>query len=226
MTNISANLQQLNHEIRSLNNTTELIAVSKNFTTAAIVEAYQTGMRKFGENYPQELEQKALELANYPDIEWHFIGNIQSNKTKLIAKHATYVHTIAKEQHAKRLSDQRPVDKPKLKVMLEINISEEENKHGLAPDFAAIKHLADYITSLPNLELCGLMGMASDSEDKDVIKKQFLQLTHYQDELNKHGFKIQELSMGMSNDYQLAIECGATLVRIGSKIFGVRNYDN
>lgn len=226
MSNISANLAQIQNEIQTLNSTTKLIAVSKTFPTSAIIEAYQAGMRKFGENYPQELAQKSQELEFYNDIEWHFIGNIQSNKTKLIAEHASYVHTIAKEQHAKRLNDQRPLAKPKLKVMLEINISQELNKHGLATDIAEIIQLAKYITTLPNLELCGLMGMASDTTDVKIIRQQFMRLASYKDELNKQGFAICELSMGMSNDYQIAIECGATLIRVGSKIFGVRTYDN
>lgn len=225
MTNIVNNLAKITRELNECNNkSVSLIAVSKMFSKDAIVEAYDAGVRKFGENYPQELATKASILNKY-DIEWHFIGNIQSNKTKLIAENASWVHTIAKTQHAKRLNDQRPKDRLALQVLIEVNISNEENKHGVT-SFDEVLELATFIQLQPNLKLRGLMGMASDTEDHNIIRQQFNTLAELKNKLNQRGFDLSELSMGMSNDYKIAIECGATLIRIGSKIFGARNYDN
>lgn len=225
MTNIVQNLAEIMQDLsKCYNKNVSLIGVSKMFPEAYIVEAYNAGLIKFGENYPQELAAKASNLNEY-DIEWHFIGNIQSNKTRLIAENASWVHTIAKAQHAKRLNDQRPKDKPALQVLIEVNISNEKNKYGLI-SFDDILELATFIHSQPNLELRGLMGMASDTENEYIIRQQFNTLSELKNKLNQHGFDLSELSMGMSNDYKIAVECGATFIRIGSKIFGARNYDN
>ena len=202
----------------------KLIAVSKTYPSNYIIEAHQAGQLAFGENYLQELANKASELKDL-NLEWHFIGNIQSNKSKIIAEHAHYLHTLTKLSHAKRINDQRNESLPVLKVLIEVNISQEPNKHGL-DNFAEILHLANELKQLPRLELCGLMGMASETNDHELILQQFLQLKDYQNKLNQQGFNLAELSMGMSGDYQLAIQAGATMVRIGSKIFGKRNYDN
>lgn len=221
---IHEKIQRLSTEIVQQHNA-KLIAVSKTFPESAIIEAYNAGMRRFGENYPQEFAKKAINLSKLHDIEWHFIGNIQSNKTKLIAEHAAYVHTLAKQNHAERLNNQRPYDKPPLNVLIEVNISQEANKHGVI-SLDELLALANFIQTQPRLQLRGLMCMASDTTDIGVIHTQFMQLAQYKNHLNQHGFTLTELSMGMSNDYHIALECGATFVRIGSKIFGARNYEN
>ena len=227
MTSITENLTTLRNHITDLNlkyNTTaKLIAVSKTYPVTAIIEAYQNTQRQFGENYAQELAQKAHELSQLTDIEWHFIGTIQSNKTKLIAENAAWVHTLTKLQHALRLNNQRPANMPPLQVLIEVNISNEASKGGLS-NLADIIDLANKIKKLPNLNLRGLMGMAANCNDENILASQFDKLKLYLQELNNLGFNLDQLSSGMSNDYPIAIAHGATLVRIGSKIFGERNY--
>lgn len=220
MTNIATSLNLINQEITSEENNVKLIAVSKNFPTQDILIAHRHGQVAFGENYPQELSEKAKELSNYP-IEWHFIGNIQSNKIKQIAKHASWIHSLSKESHAK-LFNQCRENMEKLNILIEVNISTEEDKHGLHT-FDEVFSFANYINTLPNLNLKGLMGMASNTNDLAILKSQFTKLAQFRDKLNQNGFNLTELSMGMSNDYLEAIKCGSTMVRIGSKIFGVRN---
>lgn len=227
MPNITQNLQQVNNSIKALahEQKVELIAVSKTFPSTLVRQAYADGQRKFAESYPQELAQKTRELADL-EIEWHFIGNIQSNKTKLIAQQASWVHTITKLQHAKRLNDQRPAELAPLQILIEVNISQEPNKYGVN-NWQELIQLAQAIMQLPRLELRGLMGMASATNDQQLIQAQFQQLGRYLEQLNTQGLgNFDQLSMGMSADYPLAIKAGATLVRIGSNIFGARTYDN
>lgn len=227
MLNIAQNLNHVNASINKIKHdaTVEVVAVSKTFSEQLIQNAYDCGQRKFGENYPQELSSKALQLSDL-NIEWHFIGNIQSNKTQLIAKYASWVHTITQFHHAKRLNDQRPADLPPLQVLIEVNISQEQNKLGIN-NFHELIQLAQEISTLPRLKLRGLMGIASNSHDPQQIKAQFQQLNTYLTQLNTHNSsQLDQLSMGMSPDYPLAIEAGATLLRIGSHIFGARTYEN
>ena len=227
MPNIAQNLQHAQAAIDAIAHTqkVELIAVSKTFPSALIRQAYTHGQRKFAESYPQELEKKVAELTDLA-IEWHFIGNIQSNKTKLLAQQASWVHTITKLQHAKRLNDQRPAELAPLQVLIEVNISQESNKQGVN-NWQELIQLAQVIMQLPRLKLRGLMGMASATNDQQLIQAQFQQLGRYLEQLNTQGLgNFDQLSMGMSADYPLAIKAGATLVRIGSNIFGARTYDN
>jgi pyridoxal phosphate enzyme (YggS family) len=228
MTNITQRITKIRQElIQQANNNcaASLIAVSKTIAIEAIQEAYHGAQQiAFCENYPQELANKVEQLKNLP-LEWHFIGNIQSNKTKLIAENAAWVHTLTNLNHATRLNNQRPDHLPPLQILIEVNISNESSKHGLS-NLAEITLLAKEINLLPNLKLRGLMGMASATDDVELIKSQFNQLKDYQQQLNKHGFNLDQLSMGMSGDYIHALECGATMIRIGSLIFGERNYDN
>lgn len=222
--NISAIQQQLTKLRIHYSHPIKLIAVSKTMEVDKIITAYNAGIFAFGENYLQEFKDKAGQLAHLP-IEWHFIGTIQSNKSRIIAKHASYLHTLTKISHAVRINNQRPENLPPLNVLIEINISGETSKQGLSEE-TEITALATEILRLPRLKLCGLMGMASDSSDNQLISSQFKALAHWQARLLELGFILPELSMGMSNDYPLAIEAGATMVRVGSKIFGKRNYDN
>ncbi|AUR53049.1 YggS family pyridoxal phosphate-dependent enzyme [Aquella oligotrophica] len=223
MKNINDDLIALKQEINSTIRPIKLIAVSKTHSEAAILEAINAGQQDFGENYAQEMSSKAINLENH-SISWHFIGTIQSNKTKLIAKHASWVHTLTTPQHAKRLNDQRAEDSPPLNILIEVNISNEESKGGLK-SYAEIYELAKVVTDLPRLKLKGLMGMPSNTKDEQLLKQQFNLLSQYLYQLNQNGFELEHLSMGMSNDYKIAIECGSTMIRIGSKIFGERNYD-
>ncbi len=227
MTNIAQQIIKIRQELvqYTKSSAVNLIAVSKTIAIEAIQEAYHAAQQiAFGENYPQELASKVEQLQNLP-LEWHFIGNIQSNKTKLIAENAAWAHTLANTNHAKRLNNQRPAHLAPLQVLIEVNISDEVSKHGLS-NFAEIAILAKEINSLPNLKLRGLMGMASATDNIELIKAQFNQLKNYQQQLNEQGFNLDQLSMGMSGDYTHALECGATMIRIGSLIFGERNYDN
>ncbi|MBX9597637.1 MAG: YggS family pyridoxal phosphate-dependent enzyme [Burkholderiales bacterium] len=227
MTNITQQIIKIRQELvqYTKSSAVNLIAVSKTIAIEAIQEAYHAAQQiAFGENYPQELASKVEQLQNLP-LEWHFIGNIQSNKTKLIAENAAWAHTLANTNHAKRLNNQRPAHLAPLQVLIEVNISDEVSKHGLS-NFAEIAILAKEINSLPNLKLRGLMGMASATDNIELIKAQFNQLKNYQQQLNEQGFNLDQLSMGMSGDYTHALECGATMIRIGSLIFGERNYDN
>ena len=198
----------------------KLIAVSKTFPSDSIRELYHLGHREFGENYAQEFSQKTSELKDL-DITWHFIGNIQSNKIKLIASDAHWVHSISKITQIEKLSRQRPKNLPKLNILLEVNIASEDSRHGVRTYEELVK-LAGLIKTTDNLQFRGLMGIASATNDEQIIKNQFQTLKKYFDKLQNAGFDIDTLSMGMSNDYELAIKNGSTMIRIGSKIFGNR----
>lgn len=228
MKNISNAIAQLNCDIKKAASNSSskikdiiLVAVSKTCSEEAILTAIKAGQQHFGENYAQELADKANKLHDQKII-WHFIGKIQSNKTRLIAKHASWIHTITKVQQARRLNDQRMANLPPLQVLIEVNISNENNKGGLH-SFAEILQLANEIIKLPHLQLRGLMGIASNTQDKHIITRQFKLLGSYHHQLRHSGIMVDQLSMGMSNDYTLALENGATMLRIGRKIFGERN---
>ncbi len=198
-----------------------LIAVSKTFGINAIRELYDLGQRDFGENYAQEFSQKSNELEDL-DIVWHFIGNIQSNKIKLIATSAHWVHSISTAKQIIKLAKYRPTNLPKLNILLEVNISNEPSRHGIKT-YNELIELANLIKTTNNLQFHGLMGIASDTSDTLLIEKQFQKLVNTYKQLTRDGFDVDTISMGMSNDYELAIKNGSTMIRIGSKIFGSRN---
>lgn len=221
---IQSNLNALKNEIAKIckdRKPPQLIAVSKTQPFDMITAAYQCGLRAFAENYAKELETKTLAL-DLDDIEWHFIGKIQSNKTKIIAKYASWVHSLTNISHAKLLDQHRRNFSSPLQVLIEVNISNEVGKGGLTT-FAQILDLANSLQELPNLKLVGLMGMASHTKDSGLINSQFQTLNNYLQSLNALGFNLDQLSMGMSEDYLLAVANGATHLRIGTKIFGKRN---
>jgi pyridoxal phosphate enzyme (YggS family) len=200
-----------------------LLAVSKTFGPDAVIAAAEAGQTAFGENYLQEaLDKMAAVKALRPDLvlEWHFIGPIQSNKTRQIAEHFDWVHSIEREKIAQRLSDQRPDDMPPLNVCLQINISGEASKSGAAPADAVA--LARSIAAMPRLRLRGLMAIPEPVEDVDRQREPFRQLRDLFDRLRADGLALDTLSMGMSADMPAAIAEGATIVRIGSAIFGNR----
>jgi pyridoxal phosphate enzyme (YggS family) len=196
-----------------------LVAVSKTFPSPAIRAAAACGQRHFGESYIQEARSKQIELADL-DLVWHFIGPIQSNKTREIAAHFDWVHGVGRGKIARRLSEQRPGDLPPLNVCIQVNVSGEASKSGVAPkDVAA---LAGLVSGLPRLKLRGLMAIPEPGGDP---RPRFRLLRALRDELNAQGLALDTLSMGMSGDFEVAIAEGATLVRVGSAIFGKRNYD-
>lgn len=206
---VAANCQQQVH----------LLAVSKAHPVLTIREAYHAGQTMFGENYVQEALDKQEELTDLA-IEWHFIGPIQSNKTQPIAHHFDWVHSIDRLKIAQRLNDARPAHLPPLQVCIQLNISNEETKGGVTPN--EVETLALAITAMPKLKLRGLMTIPAPTNDKNQQRTQFKQVRECYDALLEKGFELDTLSMGMSDDYPTAIEQGATIVRIGSALFGSR----
>ncbi|MFF5863697.1 YggS family pyridoxal phosphate-dependent enzyme [Pseudomonas sp. NPDC012596] len=195
-----------------------LLAVSKTKPASAIREIHAAGVRDVGENYLQEALGKQQELGDLPLI-WHFIGPIQSNKTKAIAEHFDWVHSVDRLKIAQRLSEQRPQGLPPLNICLQVNVSGEDSKSGCAA--ADLPALAHAVAALPNLRLRGLMAIPEPSEDRAEQEAAFATLRQLQNTLN---LGLDTLSMGMSHDLEAAIAQGATWVRIGTALFGARNY--
>ena len=200
----------------------KVLAVSKTFPVADVVQAIQAGARAFGENYVQEGVEKilALRALGYRGLEWHFIGPLQSNKTRLIAEHFDWVHSVDRLKIAQRLAQQRPADLPPLQVCLQVNISYEDSKSGVAP--AEVVALAREIQSLERLQLRGLMAIPQASADFQTQRRSFAAVRQLLDECRAAGLNLDTLSMGMSADLEAAIAEGATIVRVGSAIFGQR----
>jgi hypothetical protein len=196
-----------------------LLAVSKAQAAEKLRRTYEAGQTKFGENYLQEALNKQAELADLK-IEWHFIGPIQSNKTQPIAQHFSWVHGVDRLKIAQRLSDARPVELPPLQICLQVNISGEASKSGVTPN--ELLDLVKVISALPKLTLRGLMTIPEPTDNEALQRQQFKQMRDLLNDLKKQGFTLDTLSMGMSSDYKIAIEEGATIVRIGSAIFGAR----
>lgn len=211
------------HQCNRDPNSVSLLAVSKTFPIDAVNAVAAAGQHAFGENYAQEGVEKAM---TRPDLEWHFIGPIQSNKTRGIAEHFAWVHTIDRLKIAERLSAQRPAALPPLQVCVQINISDETSKSGCAPSEALA--LCQAVAALPNLQLRGLMAIPEATHDQATQRRHFAALRALRDTINAAdaALKINTLSMGMSSDLEAAIAEGATLVRIGSAIFGQRTYTN
>jgi pyridoxal phosphate enzyme (YggS family) len=195
-----------------------LLAVSKTKPAAAIREAHAAGIRDFGENYLQEALEKQVELNDLPLI-WHFIGPIQSNKTRPIAEHFDWVHSVDRLKIAQRLSDQRPAQLPPLNICLQVNVSAEDSKSGCSP--AELAQLAGAVAALPNLRLRGLMAIPEPTDDVAAQHAAFARLRQLRDDLE---LDLDTLSMGMSHDLEAAIAEGATWVRIGTALFGARDY--
>ncbi|MFJ4113584.1 YggS family pyridoxal phosphate-dependent enzyme [Pseudomonas sp. NPDC089758] len=195
-----------------------LLAVSKTKPASAIRELHAAGVCDFGENYLQEALAKQQDLQDLPLI-WHFIGPIQSNKTKAIAEHFDWVHSVDRLKIAQRLSEQRPPSLPPLNICLQVNVSGEASKSGCAPE--DLPGLANAVATLPNLRLRGLMAIPEPSEDRAEQEAAFASLRQLQEGLN---LGLDTLSMGMSHDLEAAIAQGATWVRIGTALFGARSY--
>jgi pyridoxal phosphate enzyme (YggS family) len=228
MTAILSNLQATRQAIEQAaktarRNVTEvrLLAVSKTFPAAAVREAYVGGQIAFGENYLQEALDKIGALRDLP-LEWHFIGPIQSNKTRPIAENFAWVHGVDRLKIAERLSEQRPPHLPPLNICLQVNVSGEDSKSGVAP--TDVLELAQAVRPLPRLKLRGLMTIPSPVTDEIEQREPFAQMRVLLEQLNSQGMALDTLSMGMSHDFPAAILEGATIVRIGTAIFGSRDY--
>ena len=196
-----------------------LLAVSKTKPPEAVRAAISAGQHAFGENHLQDAMTK-VETLSGPGVSWHFIGAVQSNKTRPIAVHFDWVHCIEREKIAKRLSAQRPAGREPLEVCIEVNVSGEETKSGVPP--ANVESLARMVRDLPGLRLRGLMAIPRPSPDIETQRIPFRQLREILDELNAKGLELDTLSMGMTGDLEAAIAEGATIVRIGTAIFGPR----
>lgn len=202
-----------------------LLAVSKTFGPEAVIAAADAGQRAFGENYLQEaLDKQQAVAALRPDLvlDWHFIGPIQSNKTRPVAEHFAWAHAVDREKIARRLSEQRPAGLPPLNVCLQVNVSGEASKSGISPD--ELPALAQAVVAMPGLRLRGLMAIPEPAQDVAQQRKPFAQLRELQQQLREMGIDTDTLSMGMSVDMPAAIAEGATIVRIGTAIFGKRDY--
>ena len=195
-----------------------LLAVSKTKPAQAVREAYAAGMHDFGENYLQEALSKQLELTDLP-LSWHFIGPIQSNKTRAIAENFAWVHSVDRLKIEQRLSEQRPADLPPLNICIQVNVSGEASKSGCTP--ADLPALAQAISALPRLKLRGLMAIPEPTDDRAEQDAAFATVRDLQASLN---LPLDTLSMGMSHDLESAIAQGATWVRIGTALFGARDY--
>ena len=198
----------------------KLLAVSKKQPISKILEAAAAGQRDFGENFVQEGLEK-IEQAASEDLVWHFIGHLQTNKTRAVAEHFDWVHTIDRLKTAKRLSQQRPPDRGPLNVCLQVNIDSEDAKSGVRPKELA--GLAAGVAALPNLNLRGLMCLPAVRDTLDEQKEPFARLRELAESLAVGGIETDTLSMGMSGDYEAAIAEGATIVRIGTAVFGPRS---
>ncbi|MFZ2854555.1 MAG: YggS family pyridoxal phosphate-dependent enzyme [Rhodocyclaceae bacterium] len=231
MTTISAKLQAVRARIEAAarlygRNPQEvaLLAVSKTQPAVCVREALAAGQRAFGENYVQEGVDKVLELrdAHALGIEWHFIGPLQSNKTRAVAENFDWVHSIDRLKIAERLAEQRPTALPPLSLCLQVNVSGEATKSGVA--LADAPALAQAIAQLPRLRLRGLMAIPAPADDFAAQRLPFRRLRELYDQLRADGLALDTLSIGMSHDLEAAIAEGATLVRVGTAIFGERNY--
>ncbi len=221
--NISKNITDIK---ASLPKNVTLVAVSKFHPKEAILEAYNAGQRIFGESRAQELLPKYKELPK--DIEWHFIGSLQSNKVKEIAPFITLIHSIDSLKLLQEVNKQAEKQERKINVLLEIYIAKEEAKHGFTPEECMDLFASKKFQSLPNIQIAGLMGMATFTEDQTQITHEFQTLHQLFEQLKSSYFSEEKsfntLSMGMSQDYMLAIKEGSTMVRIGTDIFGEREY--
>lgn len=200
-----------------------LIAVSKTMPLEAIYEGIEAGILHFGENKAQEFKEKSLELKK--QIIWHYIGHLQTNKVKYVINSADYIHSVDSVKLADEINRRaNGIDKLQ-KVLIEANTSGEDVKYGVRSK-DDLRSLLEHCKNSSNLAPVGLMTMAPYTEDVKIIRDCFKRLKEWQEEMNNHGIGLSELSMGMTNDYRIAIEEGATMLRIGTAIFGERNYNN
>lgn len=225
---VAENISQVTSRIRAAEKAAgripgivQLIAVSKTRSANEVRNAVMAGAQHIGENYLQEALDKQAELSDL-DITWHFIGPVQSNKTRTIADHFDWVHSVDRWKIAKRLNDQRKTAATPLNVCIQVNVSDETTKSGVSLD--ELPELAAQINELPNLKLRGLMAIPSPDQSNEDLAADFARMQQSLNELNELGLALDTLSMGMSGDIELAIAAGSTMVRVGTAIFGPRNY--
>ena len=222
---VDASIAAAAAQVGRARNEVRLLAVSKTFPAQAVLDAMDAGQLLFGENYLQEALDKIAAVAQARPgaaVEWHFIGPIQSNKTRPIATHFDWVHTVERLKIAQRLSEQRPAGMAPLNICLQVNISGEASKSGAAP--AELAERAQAVAQLPNLRLRGLMAIPEPETEPARQRAAFAQVRALYEQLRAGGLALDTLSMGMSGDLAAAVAEGATIVRIGSAIFGQRNY--
>jgi pyridoxal phosphate enzyme (YggS family) len=226
MSTIAAALQAVEQRIaraaiqaRRNRGSIKLVAVSKGVSSAAVREAYNAGQQYFGESYLQEALAKIKALSDLAP-EWHFVGPVQSNKTNSIASRFAWVHSVDRIKTAQRLSQARPAALGDLNVCVQVNISREVAKSGVAAE--GLRELVEFVEELPRLKLRGLMAVPLDTDNVVVQRQQFGQLRQLLDKLNDSGLKLDTLSMGMSHDLEAAVAEGATILRVGTAIFGQR----
>ena len=222
MPSLQKKIQEINNQLKlassGQNTNIQLLAVSKGQDEKKIEEVFEVGQKLFGENYVQEAIEKQKKLVHL-DIKWHFIGPIQSNKCKLIAENFSWVHSVDRIKVANKLNDAIS-EKSLINVCIQVNISNEDSKNGLKIN--EIDSLAEHINTLDKLTLRGLMAIPTNTSDDEILRNEYKQLKVIYENLRNKYASVDTLSMGMSNDYLLAIENGSNLVRIGSKIFGKR----
>lgn len=215
--------QNIKDTLETINNGVSLVAVSKTKPSSAIEEAYAAGHRDFGENKVQELAAKYEELPK--DINWHLIGHLQTNKVKYIAPFVHLIHAVDSEKLVKEIQKRAAQNNRSIHILLQVRIAQEETKFGMP-----YQEAGEMISNLncdmyPNIKLDGLMGMATNISDQNQVKKEFTELHSFFKEQQNKFPALKTLSMGMSGDYKLAMECGSNMVRIGSAIFGARSYN-
>jgi pyridoxal phosphate enzyme (YggS family) len=219
---VRARIQQALEQTGRPADSVRLLAISKTWDSHDIREAFEAGIRDFGESYAQEAAQKVHELADLP-LTWHFIGPIQSNKTPLVAGHFDWVHSLDRLKIAERLSRQRPTGRPPLNICIQVNIDREASKSGI--EAADLAELASRVAGLPRLKLRGIMAIPDPSREANQLKSSFGHMQQLFCQLQQQFPQgdIDTLSLGMSADLELAIAAGSTLVRVGTDIFGVRS---
>lgn len=226
---VAENLQHVRQEIVELEErfsrtpgSVRLLAVSKTKPVSDLEAAYSAGQRLFGENYVQEAVDKCQQLSHLGGIEWHFIGPIQSNKSRSIAETMAWVHTVDREKIARRLSEQRPAGLAPLNVLIQVNISGEESKSGV--ELTQLEDMVALVKQLPNLKLRGLMAIPAPQVSEESQIQVYAPLLQAFEKMQQYDEQIDTLSIGMSGDMAAAIASGSTLVRVGTAIFGARNY--
>ncbi len=217
---ISENIKKYKDELPE---NVKLVAISKTKPNEDILKAYRAGQRIFGENKIQEMTSKWEELPE--DIEWHMVGHVQRNKVKYMAPFVSLIHAVDSLKLLKEINKRAKQNERTIKCLLQIDIAEEDSKFGMSAEKAEDILSSEEYDEMPNVKIVGLMGMATFTDDMSQVKEEFMHLKKIYDTLQGKFPDLKELSMGMSGDYKIAIQCGSTMVRIGSSIFGARNYN-
>ena len=218
--NISENIKKYKDELPG---SVKLVAISKTKPNEDILEAYRAGQRIFGENKIQEMTDKWEELPE--DIEWHMVGHVQRNKVKYMAPFVSLIHAVDSLKLLKEINKRAKQNERVINCLLQIRIAEEDSKFGISSEEAREILASEAYSKMENVKITGLMGMATFTNDEDQVRSEFRYLKSVFEELRMDYPELEELSMGMSGDYEIAVDCGSTMVRIGSSIFGARNYN-